>query len=96
MLFADLKRFHILPFENHIYIRKTNIIIINVNATFFWFKGFYGKYLIKELSERLAEEYGKGFDESNLSQMRMFYLIFPILDAVRQELSSRYIGNFNS
>ena len=47
----------------------------------------YGKSLIKELSLKLKEEFGSGYDQSNLSNMRKFYLTFPILDAVRQELS---------
>ncbi|MFH1563189.1 MAG: DUF1016 N-terminal domain-containing protein [Nitrospirota bacterium] len=47
----------------------------------------YGKYLIKELSEKLVLEFGKGFDESNLRNMRLFYLNFPIRDALRHELT---------
>jgi predicted nuclease of restriction endonuclease-like (RecB) superfamily len=45
----------------------------------------YGKYLIKELSERLTEDFGKGYDPSNLRYMRLFYLSFPICDAVRHK-----------
>lgn len=47
----------------------------------------YGKRLIAELSRRLTADFGKGFDESNLRNMRRFYLAFPIQDAVRPELS---------
>ena len=47
----------------------------------------YGKNLLGYLSENLSNEVGKGFDKSNLSNMRKFYTAFPILDAVRQELS---------
>ena len=47
----------------------------------------YGKYLIEELSKRLTEDFKKGFDKSNLWYMRLFYILFPILDAVRRELS---------
>ena len=47
----------------------------------------YGKHLVATLSERLSGEFGKGFDRSNLWNMRAFYLAFPILDAVRRELS---------
>jgi predicted nuclease of restriction endonuclease-like (RecB) superfamily len=32
-------------------------------------------------------EFGKGFDYTNLTNMRKFYLAFPILDTLRQELS---------
>ena len=47
----------------------------------------YGKGLLLHLSELLKEEFGKGFDESNLRRMRQFYKVFPIRDAVRHELS---------
>lgn len=47
----------------------------------------YGKQLINELSIRLTADFGKGFDSSNIWHMRSFYLSFPILDAVRRELT---------
>lgn len=47
----------------------------------------YGKQVLQELSKRLTEDFGKGFDESNLRKMRNFYLTFPIQDALRPELS---------
>lgn len=47
----------------------------------------YGKYTLKNLSKQLTLEFGKGFDYTNLSNMRKFYLTFPIVDALRQELS---------
>jgi len=36
----------------------------------------YGTALIKNLSPRLTEEFGKGFTKRNLWQMRQFYLVF--------------------
>lgn len=50
-------------------------------------KAIYGKSTLKNLSKELTFEFGKGFDYTNLTNMRNFYLAFPILDAVRQELS---------
>jgi predicted nuclease of restriction endonuclease-like (RecB) superfamily len=47
----------------------------------------YGKGLIRELSIRLTKDYGRGFDESNLRYMRLFYHTFPNCDALRHELS---------
>lgn len=47
----------------------------------------YGKGLLTDLSQQLTQEFGKGFDSSNLRYMRLFYLAFPIRDAVRHELS---------
>jgi len=47
----------------------------------------YGKYTLKNLSEQLTLEFGKGFDYTNLSNMRKFYSAFPIVDALRQQLS---------
>jgi hypothetical protein len=47
----------------------------------------YGKNVLKNLAKQLNVEFGKGFDYTNLTNMRKFYLAFPILDALRQELS---------
>jgi len=47
----------------------------------------YGKGLLVELSQRLSTEFGRGFDRTNLQQMRAFYLDYPIRDALRPELS---------
>lgn len=47
----------------------------------------YGAYLVESISDRLSAEYGKGFDKTNLWNMIKFYRSFPILDALRQELS---------
>lgn len=46
----------------------------------------YGNALIRELSHRLRENYGKGFTERNLRNMRQFFLYFPIRHALRAEL----------
>ena len=47
----------------------------------------YGKRLIRDLSKRLPEEVGKGFDRTNLQHMRAFYLGYSNCDALRRELS---------
>ena len=47
----------------------------------------YGARLLPQLAERLTAEFGKGFDESNLRYMRLFYQAFPNRDALRHELS---------
>ena len=36
----------------------------------------YGKQVLKELSERLSAEFGRGFSRSNLEYMRKFYLTY--------------------
>ncbi|MDO8520114.1 MAG: PDDEXK nuclease domain-containing protein [Deltaproteobacteria bacterium] len=45
----------------------------------------YGDRLIQSLSKRLTQDYGKGFNETNIWYMRQFYLAFPIIHAVRGE-----------
>lgn len=50
-------------------------------------KAKYGQATLKNLSKALTLEFGKGYDESNLRNMRSFYLAFPIYDALRHELS---------
>jgi predicted nuclease of restriction endonuclease-like (RecB) superfamily len=47
----------------------------------------YGAHLIESLSAQLAERFGKGFNARSLWRMRDFYLNFPILTALRSELS---------
>ena len=47
----------------------------------------YGKGILRELAARLSHEFGKGFDESNLRYMRLFYRCFPIRDTLRHELT---------
>jgi predicted nuclease of restriction endonuclease-like (RecB) superfamily len=47
----------------------------------------YGKQVLKQLSESLTKEFGKGFDTSNLRYMRLFFMAFPKCDALRHELS---------
>lgn len=37
----------------------------------------YGKQQLKQLSQRLQNEFGKGFDVGNLRNMRQFYLTIP-------------------
>lgn len=50
-------------------------------------KADYGQALIQELAKRLTREYGKGFTQTNLWYMRQFFMIFPILHALRGELT---------
>ena len=47
----------------------------------------YGAYLLDELSKRLTVDFGKGFDRTNISKMRAFYLAYPIVDALRPQLT---------
>jgi predicted nuclease of restriction endonuclease-like (RecB) superfamily len=47
----------------------------------------YGTGLLPRLATRLTTDFGKGFDESNLRYMRLFFKAFPNCDALRHELS---------
>jgi predicted nuclease of restriction endonuclease-like (RecB) superfamily len=47
----------------------------------------YGRNLLEYLSERLTEEFGKGFTVANLRNMRQFYQTFPNRYALRSELT---------
>lgn len=47
----------------------------------------YGKSVIKELSKRLTENFGKGFTSTNLKYMRQFYITFPKGHALSDQLS---------
>ena len=50
-------------------------------------KAEYGEYLLKNLSQRVTKDFGKGFDYSNVKNMRQFYMAFPIGDALRSQLN---------
>ena len=50
-------------------------------------KAEYGKAILKNLATQLTLEFGKGFDDSNLRNMRAFYKAFPIRDTLRHELT---------
>ena len=45
----------------------------------------YGKNLIKMLSEKLTKEFGKGFSETNLEQMRKFFKVYAIPQTLSEE-----------
>jgi len=78
-------------------LRKTNSILLNL----YWnigkiiieneqngnFKAKYGDYTLKKLSHQLNNEFGSGFDERNLNNMRAFYIGFPIWNAVSSKLT---------
>jgi len=45
----------------------------------------YGKFLIKKLSEKLTQDFGKGYDSTNLKLFRKFYLEFPVWSLKNQK-----------
>jgi len=47
----------------------------------------YGQQLVDELSERLTNEFGKGFSATNIKQMRSFYLIYSKGQTVSDEFN---------
>lgn len=62
-------------------------------------KATYGEATLKTLASQLTFEFGKGFDYTNLTNMRKFYQAFPIVDTLRQELSwshYRLLSRINS
>ncbi len=48
-------------------------------------KAGYGDELIVELSGRLTAEFGKGFTQTNLRYMRLFYFSFEMMDLTRAQ-----------
>jgi hypothetical protein len=51
----------------------------------------YGSRLLENLSKDLTTRHGKGFSMSNLSRMRQFYSVYPILAELPQEFSWTHI-----
>ena len=51
----------------------------------------YGKNILKILSNKLVEEFGKGFSIQNLRNMRKFYLVYsPVKIQKRQRSLCRF------
>jgi predicted nuclease of restriction endonuclease-like (RecB) superfamily len=50
-------------------------------------KAGYGDYIIKELSRKLTNDFGKGLSVTNLKNMRRFYKTFPIGQTLSAQLS---------
>ena len=52
----------------------------------------YGDMVLDKLSQKLTDEFGKGFSSRNLRTMRKFYLMYPIWKTVSSKLSwSHYL-----
>jgi len=52
----------------------------------------YGDAVLEKLSEKLTNEFGKGFSERNLERMRKFYMCFSISTTLSSKLSwSHYL-----
>ena len=47
----------------------------------------YGKQLLQYISQKMMNEFGKGYAVRNLQMMRKFYMTFPNVNALRSELS---------
>ena len=47
----------------------------------------YGKQIIKSLSERLTHEFGKGFSQRNLEQIRQFYSVYSNTQTLSAEFN---------
>jgi len=57
-------------------------------------KAKYGTQLLENLSKDLTLELGKGFSKSNLFNMRLFYIHFPIFQTVSGKLSWSHYCEF--
>lgn len=47
----------------------------------------YGKQVLKELSKRLTQDFGKGFSRANLQWMRLLYIKYPICQTLSSKLT---------
>ena len=50
-------------------------------------RAVYGDAVLEKLSERLTNEFGKGFSKRNLERMRKLYIYFPIATTLSSQLS---------
>ena len=49
----------------------------------------YGEQIIRELSEKLTKEFGRGFSFTNLKQMRQFYIVYSIGQTLSDQLQCK-------
>lgn len=49
----------------------------------------YGKHLMRTLSEKLMKDFGKGFSQRNLEQMRQFYLVYSKAQTVSAQFGEQ-------
>lgn len=47
----------------------------------------YGKAVLEKLSQKLTDEFVKGFSKRNLERMIKFYIYFPIATTLSSQLS---------
>lgn len=73
--------------NNHTLITYFNVGKLLVQAQGGKKRAKYGDNLIKEYSRKLTQEFGKGYDYTNLSRMRLLYLCFQKVGSVPQQLS---------
>lgn len=93
-LYADIKAV-LEEARNKVYSAANSAMVLaywNIGRLLFEASGenersAYGKNLLGTISKRLTEEFGKGFTEANLRNMRQFFLTFPNRNALRSELS---------
>lgn len=55
-------------------------------------RAVYGRGIIKKLSTSLQAEFGKGFSERNIEQMRQFYAAYPIPQTLSAELKTETLS----
>ncbi|AMC10867.1 hypothetical protein Lupro_06245 [Lutibacter profundi] len=49
----------------------------------------YGKKILKGLSEKLSKEFGRGFSQRNLEQMRQFYVVYSKTQTLSAEFTNK-------
>lgn len=55
----------------------------------------YGSFLLQALSQRLTQQYGRGFSITTLKDIRKFYLVYSDFDKKRHALRGVFEVNFN-
>ena len=99
-LYSDLK--NIIEQSRKYVITKVNTIMLQT----YWnigkriveeeqkgnLKAEYGSGLLKEISKRLTNEFGRGFSRTNLQSMRKFFIEYPKCQTLSSKLSwSHYL-----
>lgn len=78
------KRVRKIEENNYLVTTYWNVGKLIVEAQGGCYRAKYGNELIKKWSIKLTERYGKGYNYTNLSRFRQFYITFPKLATVSQ------------
>lgn len=85
------KKYHEISINNEDLENKWHIGRLIVEAQGGLTRAKYGNELIMKWSVKVTEKFGKGYNFTNLSRFRQYYITFPIVATLSQQLTWSHI-----